>query len=211
MDKQINGENNHLGFDTYILHFREGGGGFQMSVPHWVYRGRNFFVCPPLIFTFISLSYEIEADGIIWTLGTGIVLVGIVLRIWAQQHLHYRLTVHKQLTTTGPYGFVRNPLYIGNAIMCVGATIASELLWMIPITIYWCIGTYSIVIRYEEEHLLEKYGDTYRKYLSEVARWFPKRPSLRNMGLINEYLYQTVLVELPGVFILLPYIIKEIR
>jgi protein-S-isoprenylcysteine O-methyltransferase Ste14 len=181
-----------------------------MPVPDWVYRRRNFFVCPPLIFACISVSYETETDGIIWPLGTGIVLVGIVLRIWAQQHLHYRLKGHKQLTTTGPYGFVRNPLYIGNTMMCVGATIASELLWLIPITIFWCIGIYSIVIRYEEEHLLEKYGDAYRKYLSEIARWFPKGQSLRNLGLINEYLYQTVFVELPGVFILLPYVIKEV-
>jgi protein-S-isoprenylcysteine O-methyltransferase Ste14 len=181
-----------------------------MSVPRWVYRFRNFFACAPLIFAFISHAYEIEADGIIWPLGLGIVLVGIVFRIWAQQHLHHRLKGHKQLTTTGPYGFVRNPLYIGNIIMCVGATITSELLWIIPITIFCCIGTYSIVIRYEEEHLLEKYGDAYRKYLLEVPRWFPKRSSLKNMGLINEYLYQTILVELPGVFILLPYIIKEI-
>jgi protein-S-isoprenylcysteine O-methyltransferase Ste14 len=181
-----------------------------MSVPHWVYRVRNFSACTPLIFAFISHSYEIEADGIIWTLGTGIVLVGIALRIWAQQHLHYRLTVHKQLTTTGPYGFVRNPLYIGNIIMYVGATTASKLLWMIPIAIFWCIGTYSIVIRYEEEHLLEKYGDAYHKYLLGVPRWLPKRSSLKDMGLINKYLYQTALVELPGVFILLPYIIKEI-
>jgi protein-S-isoprenylcysteine O-methyltransferase Ste14 len=181
-----------------------------MPVPHWVYRGRNFFVCPPLIFAFISLSHEIETDWIIWPLGTGIVLLGTVLRIWALEHLHYRLKRHKQLTTTGPYGFVRNPLYIANTMMCVGATIASELLWLIPIAIFWCIGIYSIVIRYEEEHLLEKYGDAYRRYLSEVARWFPKRPSLRNMGLINKYLYQTVFTELPGVSILLPYVIKEI-
>ena len=111
-----------------------------MSVPRWVYRVRNFFAGAPLFFAFISHAYEIEADGIIWPLGVGIVLVGIALRIWAQQHLRYRLKVHKQLTTTGPYEFVRNPLYIGNAIMCVGATIASELLWMIPITIYLTVA-----------------------------------------------------------------------
>jgi len=181
-----------------------------MALPHWVYRFRNFLACPPLFFAFFSHFYEIEADGVIWTLGVSIVLVGIALRIWAQQHLRYRLKGHKQLTTTGPYEFVRNPLYIGNSIMCVGATIASELLWMIPITIVWCIGAYSIVIRYEEEHLLEKYGDAYRKYLMRGPRWFPEWPGLKNTGLINEYLYQTVLVELPGLFILLPYIIKEV-
>jgi protein-S-isoprenylcysteine O-methyltransferase Ste14 len=164
----------------------------------------------PLVFAFFSHTGELENDGIIWILGTGIVFVGIALRIWAQQHLHYRLEIHKQLTTTGPYGFVRNPLYIGSIIMCVSATITSELLWLIPITIFWCIGTYSIVIRYEEEHLLDKYGDAYRKYLLQVPRWFPKNLSLKKMGLINKYLYQTGLVELPGVFILLPYIIKEI-
>ncbi len=96
-----------------------------MSVPRLVYRVRNFIACTPLIFAFISHSYEIEADGVIWTLGVGIVSVGIALRILAQQHLRYRLKVHKQLTTTGPYEFVRNPLHIGNIIMCVGATIAS--------------------------------------------------------------------------------------
>jgi hypothetical protein len=112
--------------------------------------------------------------------------------------------------TTGPYGFVRNPLYIGNTIMCVGSTIASELLWLIPIIIFWCIGTYSIVIRYEEKHLLEKYGDAYRQYLSDVPRWFPKRLRLKNMELMNEYLYQTVFVEVAGVTILLPFVIKEV-
>lgn len=180
-----------------------------MSIPRWFYRVRNFLACMPLMFVFFNHTGEMENDGIIWILGPSIVLVGIALRIWAQQHLHYRLKIHKQLTTTGPYGFVRNPLYIGSIIMCVGATITSELLWLIPITIFWCIGTYSIVIHYEEEHLLKKYGDAYRKYLLDVPRWFPKNLSLKKLGLINKYLYPSVLVELPGVFILLPYIIKE--
>lgn len=209
MDHQISGENNQLGFDIDILHFRKEGGGVWMRVPYWVYRVRNIFVSPPLIFAFFSRSYEIEAHGIVWPLATSIVLVGVLIRIWAQQHLHYRLKEHKQLTMTGPYGFVRNPLYVGNTMMCVGATVASGLLWLIPITFFWCIGTYSIVIHYEEKHLLEKYGEAYRQYLSKVARWFPKRPGLKNMGLINESLYSTMLVELPGVFILLPYVIKE--
>ena len=183
-----------------------------MSVPYWVYRIRNFLACPPLIFAFVCHVYEIEADKIIWPLGVSLVLLGVALRIWAQQHIHHRLIGHKQLTTTGPYEFVRNPLYIGNIILCVGVIIASELLWLIPVTIFWCLGAYSIVIRYEEEHLLEKYGDAYRRYLLEVPRWFPKISSLRNrnMGLLNQYLYRTFLVELSSLFLLSPYIVKEI-
>jgi protein-S-isoprenylcysteine O-methyltransferase Ste14 len=181
-----------------------------MSVPRWVYRLRNYLASLPLIFAFALNHYETEADWLIWPLGGVIVLAGIALRVWGQQHLHSRVRMHKQLTITGPYQFIRNPLYIGNIMMCVGATIASELLWLIPMTIFWCIGIYSIVVRYEEGHLLEKYGDGYRRYLLEVPRWLPKRLNFKDMGLINKYLYQAASVELSGMLILLPYIIKEI-
>jgi protein-S-isoprenylcysteine O-methyltransferase Ste14 len=184
-----------------------------MSVPYWVYRTRNFLACPPLLFAFLCHFYEIEAEEIIWPLGACVVVLGVALRIWAQQHVHHRLIGHKQLTTSGPYQFVRNPLYIGNIILCVGAVITSELLWLIPVTIFWCLGIYSIVVRYEEEHLLKKYGDAYCRYLKEVSRWLPGRSSLRSrkMGLFNQYLYQTILVELSSLCLLLPYLVKEIQ
>jgi protein-S-isoprenylcysteine O-methyltransferase Ste14 len=181
-----------------------------MSAPRRIYRFRNYLVSLPLIFAFAFNHYEVEADEIIWPLAIVIVLAGIALRIWGQQHLHYRVGMRKQLTTTGPYGFVRNPLYIGNMIMCVGATIASELFWLIPITIFWCIGIYSTVVRYEERHLVEKYGDRYRRYLLKVPGWLPKGLRFKNLDLINKNLYRVALIELSGILILLPYIIKEI-
>ncbi len=181
-----------------------------MSAPRWVYRFRNYLASPPLIFAFALNDYEVEAHGLTWPLAVVIVLAGIALRIWGQQHLHYRVGVRKQLTTAGPYGFVRNPLYIGNMIMCVGATIASELLWLAPITFFWCIGIYSVVIRYEEGHLLEKYGNRYRMYLLGVPRWLPKDLSFKNLDLINKNLYRVAPIELSGILILLPYIFKEI-
>ena len=181
-----------------------------MSVARWVYRFRNYLASLPLIFALAFNQYEIEAGGLIWPLAIVTVLTGIALRIWGQQHLHYRVGMHKQFTSTGPYRFVRNPLYIGNIIMCMGATIASELLWLVPITIIWCFGVYSIVIHYEEGHLLEKYRDGYRRYLLKVPRWLPKGLSFRNLDLINENFNRVALIEFSGILILLPYIIKEI-
>jgi protein-S-isoprenylcysteine O-methyltransferase Ste14 len=181
-----------------------------MSALLWIYRHRNYLVSPLLIFAFAFNQYEIEADGLIWPLAIVTVLAGIALRIWGQQHLHFRVGMRKQLTTTGPYRFVRNPLYIGNTIMCVGATIASELLWLIPITFFWCIGIYSAVALYEERHLVEKYGEGYRRYLLEVPRWLPKGLRFKNLDLINENFNRIAPIEFTGVLILLPYIIKEI-
>jgi len=182
----------------------------MLVVPRWIYRLRTYLACPPLIFALVWTKYEIEADAFIWPIGIAIFLAGVALRIWAQQHLHHRLRVHKQLTITGPYKFIRNPLYLGNIMICVSATIVSELLWWIPVTLFWCIGTYSLVIRYEEARLLNRYGDAYRRYLVEVPRWFPKMARLGNLELINEHLYQAVLVELPCLLIILPFVIKEI-
>ena len=181
-----------------------------MLFPRWIYRFRTYLACPPLIFALIWQQNETETEGLIWLTGLGIFLLGVGLRIWAQQHLHHRLRVHKQLTTKGPYQFVRNPLYISNIMICASATIISELLWLVPVTLLWCILTYSIVIRYEEARLLNKYGDEYHRYLLEVPRWFPIMASLEKLELINKHLYQAVLVELPCLLLLLPFVIKEI-
>jgi protein-S-isoprenylcysteine O-methyltransferase Ste14 len=183
---------------------------YSMAMPRWIYRFRTYMVCPPLFFALIWNHNEIEADWFIWPLGIGLFLIGMALRIWAQQHLHHRLRVHKQLTTTGPYQYVRNSLYIGNIMICVAVTIVSELLWFIPVTLFWCIGIYSFVIRYEEARLLSKYGDAYSGYLLEVPRWVPKKMCFRNVQLMNKYLGEAISVELPCLLILLPYVIKEI-
>lgn len=181
----------------------------------WIYHLRNFGAALPLLFSVIFNYRQIEAEWPIWGIGGAIFLTGIAIRIWAQQHLHYRMGIHKQLTTTGPYRLVRNPLYIANILTYVGATFFSELIWFAPVTMLWGIGAYSLVIRYEEEHLLEKYGDSYQEYLQEVPRWIPKKTALRdlrlrNFVLINGYLKQAVVVELPCMLIALPFVVIEI-
>jgi len=132
------------------------------------------------------------------------------LRIWAQQHLHYRLKLRKSLTTTGPYAFIRNPIYVGNMLMCLGAIITSEVLWLVPIILFCCFSIYSLVVHYEEEHLLEKYGGPYQRYLSEVPRWFPRVIRCRNLGLINRYFLISVVAEIHCPLLLVPYALKEL-
>lgn len=107
-----------------------------MIDPRYFYRYRGFLVIPPMIFALICFKWEIE-EPFIWPLGIGIFLMGVILRLWAQQHLHYGLKVRKKLTITGPYSFVRNPMYIGNILICLGTTVISELLWFVPITLYY--------------------------------------------------------------------------
>jgi protein-S-isoprenylcysteine O-methyltransferase Ste14 len=174
------------------------------------YRFRGVLIIPPFIFALFCVSSETEMEDLTWPLGVSLFLLGLSLRVWAQQHVHYRLKVKKYLTTTGPYAFMRNPIYIGNLLICSGLIISSELLWFAPIAFFYCFGIYSLVVRYEEGHLLEKYGEDYRKYLSEVPRWFPKTFRFENLGIKNEYLRATIVAEIHCALAFLPYLVKEV-
>jgi protein-S-isoprenylcysteine O-methyltransferase Ste14 len=180
-----------------------------MPVPHWIYRFRGKLASLPLIFALLSCRWETEADAFIWIFGTAFFLVGLFLRIWAQQHLHYRLKAPMQLTVTGPYALVRNPIYMGNTLICVAATLMSELVWLIPFTLLWCVLLYSLVVRYEEQHLLGQYGESYRKYILEIPRWFP-RFSFAHFELINEHLRASIISEIGSTLIPLFFVFKEL-
>ena len=181
-----------------------------IHMTRWIYRFRGYLVIPPLIFAFFCFSLETEMDYFIWPIGISLVFIGMILRIWAQQHLRYRLNVKKCLTTTGPYSFIRNPIYAGNILMCLGAIVTSELLWLVPIALLYWFSIYSLVVHYEERHLLEKYGEPYRRYVAEVPRWLPRAIRFRNFEILNKYFLNSMVAEIHCPFILLPYIFKEV-
>jgi protein-S-isoprenylcysteine O-methyltransferase Ste14 len=180
-----------------------------MSVTQIAYRFRGLLMSPPYIIGLFCSIYETKMHWLTWPLGIVIFLLGMMLRVWAQEHLHYRLDIKKILTTTGPYSFTRNPIYVGNMFMCLGAIITSKLLWFVPLAFLYSLSLYSLVVHHEEGHLLRKYGEPYQKYMSEVPRWLPRTMSFRNLGLINKYLLTSVGAEIQCLLSLLPFILKE--
>ena len=56
----------------------------------------------------------------------GILLGGLtgVLGLWLRAYAAGYLHKHEMLTVSGPYAYTRNPLYLGSAIMALGAAIA---------------------------------------------------------------------------------------
>ena len=70
----------------------------------------------------------------------------------------------------GPFGLMRHPIYLASILFYFGLVVITlsfaSLLVCIIIAIY-----YNFAARYEEKLLLAKYGDDYKKYMSEVPRW----------------------------------------
>lgn len=179
-----------------------------------VYKIRGILMVPPYLFMLATFIGETERDALVWPMGLVIFAIGVLIRIWAQMHLHYRLRIRKRLTTTGPYAYVRNPIYIANTTMLLGLTILSELLWFLPVMFVWCAAVYSFVVRREEAHLLGKYGEPYAEYLRKVPRWVPSlKQSMRNSSvqhLARDYFWQSVVAELHCFLWLLPLIGKAL-
>jgi len=170
-------------------------------------------MAPPFLFLVLTFVGEMEWDSLVWPLGLVFFGLGVLVRVWAQMHLHYRLRIRKSLTTTGPYAFLRNPIYVANTTMLLGLTIMSELLWFLPIMLVWCIAVYSLVVRREEAHLSHKYGQPYRDYMRDVPRWLPRigvHSRLRDTSTrARRFFWQSVLAELHCALWLIPLVGKE--
>jgi protein-S-isoprenylcysteine O-methyltransferase Ste14 len=121
-----------------------------------------------------------------WTLVlAGAVLTGAgeAIRLWAVRHIgtisRTRTDRLGPLVTSGPFGLVRNPLYIGNILIWVGFAVTARLLWMAPLVLALLALEYHAIVTWEEQLLQERRGHEYRDYCADVPRWFPAKRTNR--------------------------------
>ncbi len=103
-----------------------------------------------------------------WTslaVGAVIALLGIFIRAVASGHVEK----NRVLATSGPYAYVRNPLYLGSIIIGVGFTIAARDLWVLIAIVLLFVAIYVPVIRSEEAFLRSQFPQ-YDDYASTRAQ-----------------------------------------
>ena len=78
------------------------------------------------------------------------------------------------LVTTGPYHYVRHPMYVGLIPILSGLALVTAN-WMVAV--FGAIVFFMLVARtrIEERHLLARYGDAYRDYMRRTGGFFPRR------------------------------------
>ena len=176
----------------------------------WAFRHRGILVNLPLLVPLFWRHGQVSNPALTWGFGLALLLAGMAVRIWAQSYIHHRLKMPLELTTGGPYQLVRNPLYVGNVMICVSATFLAELPWFAPVVLAWCFALYSIVVHYEEGFLLNHYGTPYELYMKEVPRWFPHSAGWKRIGLWNEFSGKAIRAELHCLLIALIFGLKGI-
>ena len=132
----------------------------------WVQRWRVplGFMCAPLFFWLARPSARTLLAG------GALALAGLALRAWGSGHLRK----NDALAASGPYAHTRNPLYLGSFVMGLGFVAAAG--WW-PLAILFAalfLGIYWPVMRVEEGHLAEIFGQAYAKYATAVPLFFPR-------------------------------------
>ena len=148
------------------------------SLLYLVFEAGLFALYIPL--AFLRSGSRIET-GMISLLAIPLWLIGGLTVLWCFWDFTFRgrgtpdpTDPPKELVTTGPYRYVRNPIYVGVVLIFLG-----HFLWFG----YWAlliymvsafIGVHFFVVLYEEPTLKRKFGAAYEDYLRKVPRWIPK-------------------------------------
>ena len=116
------------------------------------------------------------------SLGRGAVFAfaGEALRLWASGHLEKS----KEVTRSGPYAYMRHPLYLGTAFIAVGIAIAGDSRVASLLVALYLGTTLPAAVLTEEQHLREKFGPEYDAYVARQARPM-KRPFSLSRALGN--------------------------
>ncbi len=154
------------------------------------------FLIPQIVITVASmgwlLTYLIVPQWIAWSQvelppwlrfgGAGLGVAAIGLFVWMFKHLGANVTAtaqtrpDAQLVTTGPYRWIRHPMYAFGFIWFLAIVVLTAS-WFIAVT---SVAGYSFLFircRREEANLIEKFGDEYRAYMQRTGRFFPRRRS----------------------------------
>jgi protein-S-isoprenylcysteine O-methyltransferase Ste14 len=119
-------------------------------------------------------------------IGAAIAAVGIAIRAFAAGHVKK----NRELTTTGPYAYTRNPLYLGSMIIAFGFGIASRNWWVAVAIVALFLAIYLPVIRSEEQFLRSEFSD-FDDYCTKVPRLIPRMraASVTPKGAFSKELY----------------------
>lgn len=102
--------------------------------------------------------------------GLPLVILGELIRVYASGYLEKK---GRKLATSGPFAYVRNPLYLGSFILGTGIIIMANNIWMVPLFLTGFLFVYAGTVRKEEQALLDFFGEPYEDYRAHVPRFIP--------------------------------------
>jgi protein-S-isoprenylcysteine O-methyltransferase Ste14 len=82
----------------------------------------------------------------------------------------------RQFVASGPYRYVRNPMYVGAAALILGSGLIVASPSIVLLALAFNLVMHLFVVLYEEPALTDKFGASYQQYRSSVHRWLIRKP-----------------------------------
>ncbi len=135
----------------------------------------------PLGFAFaVFYLWRARPTWVSFGVGALIAALGLIVRAVASGHVDK----NEELATTGPYAYVRNPLYLGSIVVAVGFAVAARDVVIAVLIVVLFAFVYVPTIRSEEEYLRNRFSE-YAAYARAVPRLFPR--TLRCAGMTQGF------------------------
>ncbi len=133
-----------------------------------------YLLSPPWwTWTYIPLGEWVQWSGIVMA------VVPLFFLVWVHRHLDRQWSIvlelqedHK-LITTGPYRYVRHPMYLGIFAYTIGLMMISSDVLVIMFFAFSIWVNYMRIPR-EEQMLIQRFGDEYLEYMKRSGRLLPK-------------------------------------
>jgi protein-S-isoprenylcysteine O-methyltransferase Ste14 len=122
------------------------------------------FVLAPILVLAAKPSWaSITAGGLV-------AAVGLAIRAWASGFLKK----NEVLTTSGPYAYTRNPLYLGTFLLGIGVAVSAGVGWVVWLFAVLYLLVYVPVMIAEAETLESLFSSDYESYSRNVPLFAPR-------------------------------------
>ncbi len=116
-------------------------------------------------------------DSAAATLGVIMCVAGVALAVWARVYIGRNwgmpmsLREGHELVTSGPYAYIRHPIYSGILLLTVGSAIAAGPMWLALFVV--CLVYFVYAARTEERDMTKQFPDAYPAYQRRTKMLIP--------------------------------------
>ena len=96
--------------------------------------------------------------------------LGMLVRLWASGFV----MKNEKLATSGPYGYVRHPLYVGNMLICIGFCFAAGHWWAWAVSAVYVWYFYPETIAYEDSKLRRLFTEEWDAWAARTRALIPR-------------------------------------
>jgi protein-S-isoprenylcysteine O-methyltransferase Ste14 len=121
--------------------------------------------------------HAVVSNPILQGIGMALFLAGLGLAVWARVYLGRNWgtpmseRVDAELVTTGPYRYIRNPIYSGLILAATGTAVAVSWYWLFAVVF---MGAYFIYSATVEEHTMQRlFPNDYPAYRRSTKMLIP--------------------------------------